>query len=75
MWLGWLHDESLVDVWDNTAAGDGGLDEGIKFLVTTNGKLQMSWGDSLDFQVLGSVACELEDLSGQVLKDGSRVDS
>ena len=72
--LGGLHDECLVDVWDDTTTSDSGLDQSVKLLVTSDGKLEMSWCDSLDFKVLGCVACEFEDLSGQVLKDGSAVD-
>ena len=62
-----------MDVWDNTSAGDGGLDESVELLITSDGKLQVSWGDSLHLEVLGSVTGELENLSGQVLEDGSAV--
>ena len=62
-----------MDVWDDTTASDGGFDEGIKLLVTSDSKLQMSWGDSLDLKIFGSVTGELKNLSGQVLKDGSAV--
>ena len=34
----------------------------------------MSWCDSLDFEILGGVTSELQNLSGQVLKDSSTVD-
>lgn len=72
--LGRLHDEGLVDVWDDTTTSDSGLDQSVKLLVTSDCKLEMSWCDSLDFKVLGCVTCEFEDLSGQVLKNGSAVD-
>ena len=62
-----------MDVWDDTSAGDGGLDESVELLITSDGKLQVSWGDSLHLEVLGSVTGELENLSGQVLEDGSAV--
>lgn len=71
MGLGRLHDQSLVDVGDDTTAGDGGLDEGIEFLVTADGKLQVARGDALDLQVLAGVTSELKHLSSQVLEDGS----
>ena len=71
MGLSWLHDESLVDVWDDTTTSDGGLDEGIEFFVTANGQLQVARGDALDFQVLAGVSCELKHLRSEVLKDGS----
>ena len=72
--LGRLVDEGLVDVGDNSSAGDGGLDEGVELLISANGELQVTRGDALDLEVLGSVAGELENLSGEVLKDGGRVD-
>ena len=34
----------------------------------------MSWDDSCLLVILGGVTGELEDLSGEVLKDGSKVD-
>jgi hypothetical protein len=71
--LGGLHDQSLVDVGNDTSASDGGLDEGVQLLISADSQLQVSGGDSLNLKVLGSVACELEDLSGEVLKDGSAV--
>jgi len=69
-----LADKRLVDVGDDTTAGNGGLDESVELLVTTDGELQVAGGDTLDLQVLGGVTGKLEDLSGQVLEDGSAVD-
>ncbi len=54
-----------MDVRDNTAAGDGGLDEGVQLFVTANGKLQVPGGDSLHLQVLRSVAGQLENLHNE----------
>ena len=48
-----------MDVRDDTTASDGGFDEGIKLFVTSDSKLQMSRGDSLDFKILRSIASEL----------------
>ena len=73
--LGGLHDEGLVDVWNDTTAGNGCLDESVELLVSSDSKLQMSWGNSLNFEILGGVACKLEDLSGKILKNSSTVDS
>ena len=64
-----------MDVGDDTAARNGGLDEGVELLVTTDGELQVARRDALDTQILGRVAGKLEHLSGEVLKDGSRVHS
>lgn len=70
-----LHDEGFVDVGDHTTASNGSLDQGVKFFVSANGQLQVARSDSLHLQVLGSVACKLEYLGGEVLKYGSSVDS
>lgn len=59
---------------DHASAGDGGLDQGVQLLVTSDGQLQVPRCDSLDLQVLGSVASELENLGRQVLEDGCAVD-
>ena len=72
--LGGLVDERLVDVGDNSSSGDGGLDEGVKLLVSADGELQMPGGDTLHLKVLARVSGKLEDLSSEVLKDGRSVD-
>ena len=69
-----LHDESLVDVRDDTTAGDGRLDQRVELLVTSDGEKEMSRGDSLDLEVLRGVTSELKNLGGEVLEDGGRVD-
>ena len=72
--LGLLHDERFVNVWDDTTTSDGSFDKSIKFFITSNSKLQMSWGDSLDLKIFGSVTSELKDLGSKVLEDGCTVD-
>ena len=62
-----------MDVGDNTTTGDGGLDEGVKLLVTTNGEEEMAGRDTLHLKILARVTGELEHLSSEVLHDGSRV--
>lgn len=62
-----LEQQGAVDVWQDTTKGNGGADQGIELLVTTNGKLKMSGGDTLDLEVLGGVlrqwlVCVLEGL-------------
>ena len=42
-----LADEGLVDVGDDTAARDGGLDQRVQLLVTADGQLQVAGGDAL----------------------------
>jgi len=66
--------ERLVDVGNDAAAGNGRLDKGVQLFVSSDGKLQVTGSDTLHLQILGSVACQLEDLSCQVLEDGCRVD-
>ena len=68
-----LHDKGLVDVWDHTAASNGGLDQSVKLFVSANGQLEVTRSDSLHLKVLGGVSCKFEDLSGEVLKDSCSV--
>merc|ERR550514_2216478 len=68
-------DESNVDVGENTTGSDGGILEKFgELLIVSDGELDVSWDDSTLLGVLGGVACELEDLSGEVLKDGGKID-
>ena len=69
-----LADERLVDVGDDSTASDGGLDQSVQLLVSPDGELEMSGGDSLHLQVLTGVTGQLEDLSSEVLQDGGAVD-
>jgi len=62
-----------VDMRDDSASGDGRLDERVQLLVTTDGELQVARRDTLHLQILGRVAGQLEDLSSEVLEDGSAV--
>lgn len=63
-----------MDVGDDTTAGDGRLDERVELLITANGELKVARGDTLHLEILGSVACQLENLSGKVLEDSCAVD-
>jgi hypothetical protein len=69
-----LEKQSAVDVRQDTSEGDCGFDEGIEFLVTTDGELQVAWRDALDLEVLCGVSSELEDFGGEVFEDGGEVD-
>lgn len=71
--LGGLVDERLVDVGDDTAAGDGGLDEGVELLVAADGELQVARRDTLHLEVLARVTRQLQHLGRQVLEDRRRV--
>lgn len=75
MGLSGLHDQSLVNVGDDTTTGNCGLDEGIELLVSADGKLEMAGSDAFNFEIFAGVTCKLKDLSGEVLEDGCGVDS
>ena len=68
-----LADQRLVDVGDDAATGDGGLDQRVQLLVPTDGELQVAGGDPLHLQVLTGVTGQLEHLSCEVLQDGGAV--
>jgi len=73
--LGHFADERLVDVRDDTSAGNGGLDQRVQLLVTSNGELQVAWVDTLHLEVLAGVAGQFEHLGGEILEDSGAVDS
>lgn len=50
-----LEEQGTVDVRENTTESDGGADERVKLLITTNGELEVTRGDTLDLEILGSV--------------------
>lgn len=58
----------------NTTASDDGPDQRVELLVTTDGQLQMPWGDPLDPQVLGCVSGQFQELGSEVFQDGAGVD-
>ena len=63
-----------MDVWKDTTAGNGGgAEELVKLFVVADSELDVSWDNSGLLVILGGVSGELEDLSGEVLKDGSEV--
>lgn len=57
-----LSDERLVDVRNDTTTSDGGLDQAVEFFVSANSELEMARCDTFDFQILGSVTSQLENL-------------
>ena len=68
-------EESDVDVGDHSTGGDGGsLEELVELFVVLDGEEDVSGDNSASLVILGGVSSELEDLSGEVLKDGSEVD-
>ena len=70
-----LGEKDGLDIGQDTTLGDGDSREKfVQLLVITDGELKMSWDDSGLLVVTGSVASQLEDLSSEVLEDGSQVD-
>ena len=57
--LALLPDQGLVDVGNHPTPGDGGLDQRVELLVPPDGELQVPGGDSLHFQVLTGIVCQL----------------
>ena len=72
---GLLWEKNGVDVWQDTTAGDGdGGQELAELLVVPDGELDVPWDDPGLLVVPGGVSGQLEDLGGEVLKDGGEVD-
>src|SRR5690348_4921711 len=66
---------TLVNVGQNTTLGDGDVTEQlVQLLIVADGELQMTGDDTGLLVVASGVASQLEDLSSEVLKDGSQVD-
>jgi hypothetical protein len=64
-----------VNVGENTTLSDGDVSEKlVQLLVVADGELEMAGDDTGLLVVAGSVSGQLEDLSRQVLEDGSEVD-
>lgn len=64
-----------MNVGQDTTLGDGDVtQELVQLLVVSDGELQVTGNDTGLLVVTGSVASQLEDLSGEVLEDGGQVD-
>lgn len=73
--LGLLGEEGAVNVGENTTLGDGDVtQELVQLLVVPDGELEMTGDDTGLLVVTGGVTSQFEDLSSEVLKDGSEVD-
>lgn len=66
---------TLVDVGKHTTLGDGDVTKQlVQLLVVADGKLQVAGDDTGLLVVASGVASQLQDLSSEVLEDGSEVD-
>jgi len=73
--LGLLGQEDSLDVGEDTTLGNGHTGEQlVQLLVVADGQLEVTGDDPGLLVVPGSIASQLEDLSSQVLHDGSHVD-
>ena len=62
-----------MNVRNHTSTGNGSLDEGIEFFISTNGELQVTRSDTLDLEVLAGISGQLEDFGSEVLQNGRSV--
>lgn len=70
-----VEEHTLVDVGQNTTLGDGDVtQELVQLLIVPDGELEVTGNDTRLLVVTGGVASQLEDLSCEVLEDGSEVD-
>lgn len=60
-------------MWNDTTTSNGSFDQSVKFFISSDSQLEMSWSDSLHFKILRSVSCEFENFGCQILKDSSAV--
>lgn len=70
-----LGKQRLVNVRNNSTTSNSSLDKRVQFFISSNGQLQVSWSNSLDLEILGSVSSELQYFSSKILQDSSSVDS
>ena len=73
--LSLLWEKNLLDVGEDTTLSDSNTtEEFVQFIVVPDSELKVSWDDPGFFVVPGSVTSELENLSGEILENGSEVD-
>lgn len=65
--------EGFVDMWDDSSTGNGCFDECIEFFVTSDGELEMTWGDAFHFEILRCISCQFKHFCGEVLQDRGRI--
>ena len=73
--FGFLGEEYCLDVGEYTTLGNGDTgEEFVQLFVIADGELKMTGDDSGLLVVTSGVACQLENLSSQVLEDSCQVD-
>ena len=67
--------ESVVEVWCNSALGEGDVAEELgELVVVADSEGDGAWGDALLLVLGGDLSADLEELGGEVLEDGGQVD-
>ena len=69
-----LNVTGLGDFWNLAVLHVAGADKSVQFLIASDSKLQVTRRNTLDLQILGGVASELEDFGGEIFEDGGNVD-
>lgn len=69
------YETSLAKTHQDTTTSNDGPDEGVELFISADGQLQVSRSDTLDLEILGCVAGQLEELSSEVLENGACVHS
>merc|ERR1719295_1191843 len=70
-----LGQENSLDVGKDTTLGNGDSSQQlVQLLVVSDGQLQVTGDDPGLLVITGSIACQLKDLSSQVLHDSGQVD-
>ena len=64
--LALLGHQALVDVRNHTTTSNGGLDESVEFLITTDGKLKVTGCNTLHLVILGGVTGKLKNLQSGI---------
>lgn len=62
--------EGLVDEGEDTSSCNRCSDENIEFLVSADGKLEMTRRDAFYTEIFGRVSCQLEHFGCEVFQDG-----
>lgn len=67
-------DKELIDIWKHTSLSNGGFVHKLgELVITSDGQVQVLWGDGLLLSGLAHVSCELAKLFTDVLEDTGAV--
>jgi hypothetical protein len=62
-------------VWQHTTESNGGADQCVQLFVASDGELQMSRSDTLDFEILRGITSQFKNFGSEVFEDGGNIDS